>query len=49
MVFPQISFSPYASVDLTLGAFLYVGDADTKFGSPLTGPSTVFLKAKMTF
>lgn len=49
VLYPQISVTPFAAAELTLGAFFYFGDEDTKFGSPLTGPSTVFARAKMSF
>jgi hypothetical protein len=49
VLYPQVTVSPFASAELTLGAFFYFGGEDTKFGSPLTGPSTVFARAKMSF
>lgn len=49
VLYPQITVSPFAAAELTLGALFYFGAEDTKFGSPLTGPSTLFLKAKMSF
>lgn len=49
VLYPQISVSPFAAAELTLGAFFYFGEEDTKFGSPLTGPSTVFVRGKMSF
>jgi len=49
VLYPQITVSPFASAELTVGAFFYFGAEDTKFGSPLTGPSTVFARAKMSF
>ena len=49
VLYPQLTFRPWAAAELTFGALLYFGEQDSTFGTPLTGPSTFFLKAKMSF
>ena len=49
VVYPQISGRVWDGMELTLGALLYFGDEDSDFGTPLTGSSTVFLRAKYAF
>jgi hypothetical protein len=49
VAFPQISVKPWNNGELTLGAFMFFGDKDTKFGSKVAGESTVFLKGTVLF
>ncbi|MBT9555912.1 MAG: hypothetical protein IV100_07785 [Myxococcales bacterium] len=53
ILFPQIIGKPFDGGEITLGAFLYgaqfTGDTSTKFGSPVAGTSTVFLKGRILF
>ncbi len=49
VLFPQITVAPFEAAELVVGALFYFGNEDTKFGSPLTGPSTMFVRAKMSF
>jgi hypothetical protein len=48
-IFPQIVVAPVNGAEFTVGAFLYFGARDTKFGSPTTGASTVFARARILF
>ncbi|MFT5430216.1 MAG: hypothetical protein ACI9OJ_000889 [Myxococcota bacterium] len=49
VLFPQIIIKPFAGGEFSVGAFLYLGKSNTKFGSPVAGASTVFTKARITF
>lgn len=49
VLFPQIVVMPFGGGEISIGAFLFFGDEDTKFGSPVAGSSTVFTKAKFSF
>lgn len=49
VIYPQLSFTPWDAGQITVGALFYVGDNDSKFGSPLTGPSTVFVRGRFSF
>ena len=48
-LFPQIIVAPVNGAEFTVGAFLYFGAKNTKFGSPTTGASTVFARARILF
>ena len=45
------TFHPKARVatELSVGAFVFLGDSSTKFGDPAAGASEVFAKAKFTY
>ena len=49
VIYPQVILQPWPNTELTAGAFVFVGDADSKFGSRITGPSTFFLKGRYNF
>lgn len=49
MIFPQIAYQVWDGTEITLGAFIYLGDRSTKFGDPATGASEGFLKVKFTY
>jgi hypothetical protein len=49
VLFPQLVFRPFSGGSLSVGAFLFFGDEDTKFGSPVAGGSSVFTKARFSF
>lgn len=49
VLFPQAIIKPFSAAEISVGAFFFFGDDDTKFGSPVAGESTVFAKAKFSF
>ncbi|NUN12636.1 MAG: hypothetical protein HUU55_03260 [Myxococcales bacterium] len=49
VLYPQLTFDFWQNVDVSVGAFVFGGDSDSKFGSRVTGPSTVFLKGRYSF
>jgi hypothetical protein len=49
VLYPQLSVQPWGGMDLTVGGLIYLGANDTVFGSPLTGPSFVFVRGQMNF
>jgi len=49
VAFPQLIMMPWNNSELTLGAFLFFGKDDSKFGSAVAGASTAFMKAKVIF
>lgn len=49
VVYPQITWKPWDSTELILGAFIFLGDQDTKFGDPQVGASEIFGKARFWF
>ncbi|HEX2570240.1 MAG TPA: DUF1302 family protein [Polyangia bacterium] len=49
VLFPQLIWQVWDSTELTLGAFVFLGDRSTKFGDPAAGATELFAKAKFTF
>jgi hypothetical protein len=49
VLFPQIAWAVWDATELTLGAFVFLGDKSTKFGDPAAGASELFLKAKFQY
>jgi hypothetical protein len=49
VLFPQVAWAVYDATELSLGAFIFLGDRDTKFGDPAAGASEIFAKAKFTY
>lgn len=49
VLFPQIAWAVWDATELSLGAFIFLGDHDTKFGDPAAGASEIFLKARFTY
>ena len=49
VIYPQVILQPWPNTELTAGAFVFVGEDDSKFGSRITGPSTFFLKGRYNF
>lgn len=49
VLFPQIAWAVWDATELSLGAFVFLGDHDTKFGDPAAGASEIFLKARFTY
>jgi len=49
VIYPQIILQPWANTEVTAGAFVFVGEDDSKFGSRITGPSTFFFKGRYSF
>jgi hypothetical protein len=47
--FPQITYKPVDSLDLTLGGYFVVGHEQSKFAQNAAPPSFVFLKTKASF
>jgi hypothetical protein len=46
VLFPQVAYTVWDGAELSLGAFVYLGDRTTKFGDPAAGASELFTKAK---
>jgi hypothetical protein len=49
VLFPQLAWAVWDATELTLGAFVFLGDSASKFGDPAAGASEIFLKAKFTY
>jgi hypothetical protein len=49
VLFPQIAWAVWDATELSIGAFVFLGDSSTKFGDPAAGASEVFAKAKFTY
>lgn len=49
VLFPQLIWTVWDATELTVGAFLFLGDRSTKFGDPVVGASELFVKAKFSF
>ncbi len=49
VLFPQLAWTVWEATELSLGAFVFLGDRSTKFGDPAAGASEIFTKAKFTF
>jgi hypothetical protein len=48
VLYPELTFSFWQDVDISLGGLFHVGGFSSKFGSPLAGPSMVFLRGKVS-
>ncbi len=49
VLFPQVVLKPWNNGEFAVGSFLFMGESDTKFGSPAAGRSNVFLKGRVSF
>lgn len=49
VLYPNFFFKYWNSFDISVGGFIYIGDRNTKFGSPVTGASNVFIKGRYNF
>jgi hypothetical protein len=49
VLFPQIAWAVWDATELSVGAFVFLGDRDTKFGDPAAGASEIFVKARFTY
>jgi hypothetical protein len=49
VLFPQIAWAVWDATELSVGAFVFLGDRDTKFGDPAAGASEIFMKARFTY
>jgi hypothetical protein len=49
VLFPQLAWAVWDATELSLGAFVFLGDRDTKFGDPAAGASEIFMKARFTY
>jgi uncharacterized protein DUF1302 len=49
VLFPQIAWAVWDATELSVGAFVFLGDRDTKFGDPAAGASEIFAKARFTY
>ncbi|MBT6431524.1 MAG: hypothetical protein HOK28_00430, partial [Deltaproteobacteria bacterium] len=49
VVYPNLIINAFENTELNLGAFIYFGRSDTKFGSPLAGSNMFYMKAKYSF
>lgn len=49
ILYPQLTFTFWRNTELTAGAFVYGGADDSVLGSPVSGPSTFFMRARYSF
>ncbi len=49
VLFPQLAWTVTDGTELSVGAFLFLGDRTTKFGDPAAGASEAFLRGKFTY
>jgi hypothetical protein len=49
VLFPQVAWAVWDATELTVGAFVFLGDRDTKFGDPAAGATEIFMKARFTY
>jgi hypothetical protein len=49
VIYPQVAWTVIASVTLSVGGFIFLGDSDTKFGDPAAGGTVIFTKGQITF
>jgi hypothetical protein len=49
VLFPQIAWAVWDATEISLGAFVFLGDRDTKFGDPAAGATEIFMKARFTY
>ena len=49
VIYPELFIRGWTNTEVSIGAFAFLGEPDTKFGSRLTGPNTVFLKGRYSF
>lgn len=49
VLYPQIAYAVAAGTEISLGAFIFLGDRSTKFGDPAAGASEIFLRGKFTY
>lgn len=48
-VFPNLVINTFENAEINLGALIYLGRSDTKFGSPLAGSNMFYVKGKYSF
>lgn len=49
VLYPQIAYAVAAGTEISLGAFVFLGDRSTKFGDPAAGATEIFLRGKFTY
>lgn len=49
ILYPELKIKAWTATELILGALLYLGKHDSKFGHPVSGPGQVFMRAKVQF
>jgi len=49
VLFPQVAWAVWDATELSVGAFVFLGDRDTKFGDPAAGATEIFMKARFTY
>jgi hypothetical protein len=49
VLFPQLAWAVWDATELSLGAFVFLGNSASKFGDPAAGASEIFAKAKFTY
>jgi hypothetical protein len=49
VIYPQLTFKPVDSLDLTLGGYFLIGHEESKFAMDAAGPSLVFLRTRASF
>jgi hypothetical protein len=48
MIYPELTLSFWRAVDISIGGLFGIGDKDTAYGSPLSGPSMVFMRGRVS-
>jgi hypothetical protein len=49
VIYPQITFKPMDSLDLTLGGYFLLGHEESKFGMDAAGTSQIFFQTRASF
>ncbi|MDB4968130.1 MAG: hypothetical protein JWN44_3819 [Myxococcales bacterium] len=49
VLFPQLAWAVWDATEISLGAFVFLGPRDSKFGDPAAGASEIFMKARFTY
>jgi hypothetical protein len=48
VLYPEITLNFLRGSEFSVGALLHLGGYNTKFGSPISGPNTVFIKGRIS-
>lgn len=48
VLYPEITLNFLRGSEFSMGALIYLGGYNTKFGSPMAGPNTVFIKGRIS-
>jgi len=48
IIYPELTLSFWRAVDISIGGLFGIGKSDSVFGSPLSGPSMVFMRGRVS-